>query len=157
MAKNRITRTVLQGSKFEAAKNLIDATVSFEQGDLLFLDTTSHLIKKVTAEADSATLLGIARTSVVNGKLKSPYQGTDVDAAVAATEIPGPVHGVIAKLVAKTGDAFVPGQKVGLDAASGAYHVTTTVTTKPVGIYQGPAIASAVAGQEIEVLIEAAY
>ena len=68
---------------------------------------------------------GIAPATIEDGKLPVPYV-TDVDASRAISAIPGPVAGVVAKLVLKTGDALAFGAPVYLDGASGAYHVTAT-------------------------------
>ena len=48
---------------------------------------------------------------------------------------------------------FRSGQLVGLNPAAGAYHVSSTILTNAVGVYQGPAIAAAVAGQEVEIYL----
>jgi hypothetical protein len=149
--KNRIVRSVSEKSIFPSAKEVVDATVSFAQGDLLVFDDTANLLKKPAAEAEGSTFLGIAIETVVDGKLASPYV-TDVDAAQAVSELPGPSYGVIAKLVLKTGDALNPGDSVYLYPAGGTYHVQAA-GTKAIGVYAGPAIASAAAGQEIEVLL----
>ena len=108
-ALNRIVREVNPSSYFESALPLIDATVSFNQGDLLYLDTSGHLIKAVTSDSNGATFLGISRATIVSGKLVSPYQGTAVDAAQAISDIAGPQFGVVAKMKLKSGDTFNPG------------------------------------------------
>lgn len=147
---NKITRTVNQKSLFESAKALVDATISWNQGDLIYLDTTNHLLKAVTAETQSADFMGVARQTIVNGKVASPYN-TDVVASQAIADIAGPVTGVIAKVILKTGDSINPGQFVGLDPASGTRNVSVTITTNAVGVYQGPALTTVAAGTEIEV------
>lgn len=149
---NRITRSVSPRSVFEAADFVTSTTADYNQGDLLIFDDTNNVIRKPTTEAECVTFLGIAIQSVVDGKVVSPYQGTAVDAAQGIASLPGPVYGVIAKLVAKTGDAFNPGDLVYGDPVSGAYHVQAA-GTKAIGVYQGKVIASAAAGQEIEVLL----
>lgn len=154
-AKNRIVRSEAPKSLFPSAKALITSTTSFNQGDLLVLDTTNHKIIVAAAETDGATILGIASVTVVNGKIQSPYN-TDVVASQAIADIPGPVYGVVAKLVLKTGEALVAGGLVYLDPATAAYGVAAS-GTKAIGIYQGAAISSATAGQEIEVLVGARY
>jgi len=156
MKGNNIVRSVNPYSLFEDVQNLINSTTTITQGELVYLDTVNHLIKPVAAEANSATFLGAMPVSVVNGKIQSPYN-TNVVASQAIQAIPGPKLGVVCKLTAKTGDAFVPGQKVALDPATGTDAVGTIITTASVGLYQGPAIAAAVAGQQIEVLLTSAY
>lgn len=148
---NNITRMVAPKSIFESAINVISSAISFNQGDLLYFDDTNNLIKKPAAETDGATFLGVARVTVVSGKLASPYN-TDVVASQAISDIPGPQYGVIAKLTLKTGDSISPGDKVYLDPATGTTGVTVS-GTKPIGIYQGKALTGVAAGTLIEVLI----
>jgi hypothetical protein len=149
---NKITRSVAPKSMFESAQAVISSAVSFEQGDLLVFDDATNLLKVPTLESQGSTFLGIAKVTIVSGKLAGPYTGTAVDAASAISDIPGPVYGVIAKVIAKTGDAFNPGDSVYLDPASGTRNVQAA-GTKVIGLYQGAAVASASAGQEIEVLL----
>jgi len=142
---NAIKRSVAPNAVFESATAQTDATVSYEQGDLLCLLT--GLIQKPAAEADGATFLGVARETVVLGKLARPYT-TDVDASQAASEIPGPQFGIEAEVISKTGDAWAVGGLVYLDPATGARGVTSA-GTKAIGVYLGPVIAAATAGQKI--------
>jgi hypothetical protein len=149
---NKIVRSVAPKSLFESAQALVDSTISWNQGDLIYLDTTNHLLKVVTAETQSANFMGVARVTIVSGKIASPYN-TDVVASQSIADVPGPQVGVVAKLVLKTGDSLAPGQQVGLYPAAGTRGVSSTITTNAVGVYQGPTIASATAGQEIEVYL----
>lgn len=155
IAVNNIKRQVAPVSLFESAKFVIDSTVSFNQGDLIALDTVNHVLKAVTASTDAPNFLGVAAVTIVSGKVKSPYQGTAVDAAQAIEDIKGPVSHVVVELIATTGDAFVPGALVYLTATD-AQTVTSTDpgTHDPIGVYQGKNIASASAGQKIEVFIK---
>jgi hypothetical protein len=148
---NKIVRDLGKKSVFPDATAEISSAVSFNQGDLLVFNDTTNLLKVPAAEAEGLTFLGIAEVTIVSGKLASPYV-TDVDAAQAISSIPGPVYNVVADLVAKTGDAFNPGDLVYLDPATGTRGVSST-GTKAIGVYQGKAIGSASAGQEIEVLL----
>jgi hypothetical protein len=113
----------------------------------------------VTSGELGVNFCGIASQSLVNGIPVSPIQGTDVDAAEGVPALDGPIYGVTASLVLKTSDAVDPGDVVYIDGASGTRHVTATQASgaKPIGIYQGPSISSAAAGQEIEVLLGATY
>lgn len=149
-AKNLITRSVRPGSIFESALALISSAVSFNQGDLLYLDTVNHLIKPVTADADGATILGISRATIVNGKLISSYSGTAVDASQAIEDIAGPQFGIIARLKLKSGDAFVPGGAV-YACAVDAQTVSSTGTNK-IGIFQDASI-TASSGSTGQVLL----
>jgi len=149
--KNTIVRSVAPKSLFESAIPALGAASDWEQGDLLVIKT--NVIQKAAVEADGEFMLGVARQTVTDGKVVGPYQGTAVDAAAALVDIAGPVYGVVAKCVAKTGDAFTVGCLVYLDPATGGRGVSVS-GTKAIGIYQGPALTAA-AGQEVEVLIGA--
>jgi len=146
-AKNRIVLDQERKSLFPDGTSVITSAVSFNQGDLLVFDDTNNRLKVPAAEAEGSTFVGIAIVTVVSGKLKSPYV-TDVDASAGASGLPGPVYAVVAKLIAKTADAFNPGDPVYLYPAGGAQYVSST-GTKQIGVYQGDVVASATAGQEI--------
>jgi hypothetical protein len=152
MTKNRITREAYGYSIFESARHLVNSTVNFDQGDLMYLD--SGLLAKQAVGATGANFLGIATVKVVAGKY-APIYPTDTNAAISASDVPGPRTNVIAKLPVKSGDALTPGDKVYPDPASGAYHVTTTAgSLVAIGVYQGPIVASATSGLEIEVFLK---
>ncbi len=148
---NNIVKYNAPKAVFEDAKNGLSSAVSWNQGDLLYFDDTNNLIKKPTAETDGATFLGVARCTIVSGKVASPYN-TDVVASQPIAEVPGPLFGVTANLVIKTGDSIAFGDFVYLDPATGSTGVTVT-GTKKIGIYQGPAITGAAAGTLIPVLL----
>lgn len=156
---NRIVKSISPKSVFDDMSALVDTTITFNQGDFLVLDTSAHLIKAVSGTGELGTnFLGISRVSISSGVPLSPVQGTDVDAAAGIAALAGPEYGVTVKAVLKTSDAANPGDKVYLDAGSGTHHVTTTAgSKKPIGVYVGPLVSSAAAGQEIEILIGAQY
>lgn len=150
IAKNRIVQSIAPKSLFPEASIVVDSTVSYNQGDLLCLD--SGLLKPVTGDADGATFLGVAPQTVVSGKPKAVYSGTAVDAAQAIEALSGPVYGVVAKMKLAVGDAFTPGALVYCSSTDAQ---TVTVTgTNPIGLYQGQSI-TAVAGSEGPVLLAA--
>ena len=124
-------------SMFEDALNLISSAISWNQGDLLYLDTTAHLLKPLDSDAHAASVCGIARQSIVSGKLYPVYQGTQVDAAGAIESVAGPQVGVIASLKLKSGDAFVPGAAVYFGGDAQTVSVTGTYI---VGYFQDAAI-----------------
>lgn len=148
---NKIVRDLGKKSVFPSAQAVISSAVSFNQGDLIVFDNTANLLAVPALESEGLTFVGIAEVTIVSGKLASPHV-TDVDASSAISDIPGPVYGVVAKLVCKTGDALAPGDLMYLDPATGRRGVTVA-GTKAIGIYQGAVVASAAAGQEIEVLL----
>ena len=148
-AKNRITRTERASSVFPDATQAIDATISYNQGDLLFFDDSANLLKPIAAEADAETFCGIAVNTVVLGVPKSPYSGTAVDAAQGKVAMTGPVYGVIAKLISNTGQPWNTGD-LAYASAVDAQHVGPT-GTKAIGVYVGPDVAAASEGQEVEI------
>ena len=152
LGKNNIVRSVNPKSTFESAINVIDSSTSFNQGDLLVFDTVTRTLRIAAVEGDGATFCGVARCSVVSGKLASPYQGTAVDAAQAISDVPGPLAGVICKLTLKTGDSLNAGQIVFLHPATGTDGVQSAGTVG-IGVYQGKTIAAAPAGTKVEVLL----
>jgi hypothetical protein len=153
LPKNTIVKSVCRSAVFDDVQPLIDATVSFNQGDFLILDTTNHLIAKPSAETDGATFLGVAVETIALGKLKKPYS-TDVDAATAISAVAGPVHGVEAQAVLKTGSTLTVGGLVYLDPATATNGVAAT-GTKAIGVYTGAqgAISGSAAGLVINVKI----
>lgn len=149
---NRITRSPQPQVVFPDMINGVSSSTDILQGDLCVL--ASNLVRKVTTGDLGTSFLGIAQVTIEDGKIPAPVT-TDVAASQAIVSIPGPVAGVVAKLVLKTGDAIAFGAPVYLDGASGAYHVTATqpMSGVAIGYYQGGTIASATAGQQIEVLL----
>lgn len=147
---NRIVRTVNKTSIFPDASALLNASNSWNQGDLLIYDATAKTIRKPTTEAECITFLGISEETIVAGKLAIPYT-TDVDASRAASAVPGPVSGVVAKLQLKSGDSLTAGSQVYGDPVTGAFNVQAA-GTKPIGVYQGAAV-TAGASTFVEVLL----
>ena len=137
VAKNRIVRQVAPISLFEEAQALVSSAISWNQGDLIYLDTTNNLLKALASDANAATICGIARQTIVSGKPSPVYQGTAVDASTAIEGIAGPQAGVIAKLKLKSGDAFVPGGSV---YYGGDAQTVSSSGTNVVGIFQDAAI-----------------
>lgn len=152
--KNRVTRSVAPKSLFESAKSATDVTVSYNQGDLMYFDSTAHLLKALDSDAHAAFAAGSAKVTVSLGKMVGPYAGLATDAASAVVDLPGPAYGVVAKMILKTGDAFNPGDKV---YYGGDAQTVSSTGTNPVGLFQGSAVSSAFAGQEGECLLGAAY
>lgn len=126
-ATNRVFREDAPKSFFPSAKAAISTAISWNQGDLLYLDTSAHLIKVVAATGNAATFLGVAVNTVISGKLQGPYQGlTAVTAAEAIADLAGPQFGLSAQMILKTSDAFVTGGKVYLTEGGTAQTVTST-------------------------------
>lgn len=157
--KNRIFRSENPRSLFESAKNVVTSASSWQQGDLLAYDTSSHIVRVVSSTADSANFLGIADNVVSSGKLVGPYSGlTKTDASEALGDLHGPVYGVEGMMKLKSGDVFTSGLKVYL--ANGA-DTQTVSSVDPgdanhIGIYVGPTV-TAGSGSEGPCLIGARY
>jgi len=151
VAKNRIVRQVAPISVFEDASALISSSISWNQGDLIYLDTTNNLLKPLASDANAAKICGIARQTIVSGKLSPVYQGTAVDASVAIEGLAGPQAGVIARLKLKSGDAFVPGQAV---YYGGDAQTVATTGTNPVGLFQDAAITAGATSEGDIMLIQ---
>lgn len=152
VARNNIIRSVNVGSVFESAKHMLSATNDWNQGDLLAVD--SGVIKAVTAVTDSAAFLGVAKQTIIDGKVQSPYSGTAVDASASIDDVAGPVFGVVASLKLKATEAFAPGALVYLDPADAQTVSSVQPGTEPsIGVYQGPNVASATSGQLGEIYI----
>lgn len=117
----------------------VAATADFDQGDLLMYDSSNKVIKRLAAESDGATFLGISPVTVVDGKIQGPYSGLATDSARAAGKIAGPVTGVVALLALKSGDTFSYGALVYADPSTGNYHVQAS-GTKAIGVYVGPTV-----------------
>jgi len=157
LSDNIIVRSIRPGAVFEDIQNMVNSSISINQGDLCFLDTATHLVKPTTGGAtEGAKILGISPVKIVSGLIPSPYQGTAVDASQKATSIPGPVYGVVGKLTLKTGDAFNPGDQVYVTATD-AQTVSVTANGSSIGVFVGVAVASATAGQKGEVHVGSRY
>lgn len=161
---NRITRKGPGKSLFEDASGVVGSSSTWGQGELLCMDASSFYLRRVAAMTDADTLVGISDNVVTAGKLAGPYDGlTPVDAAQSGPKFAGPKYGVEATLTAKTGDHFTPGCPVYLLVTGDTATVSVTDsggsghTLSHIGIYQGPDVASAAAGQQIKVLVGARW
>lgn len=137
---NRIVRSVDQNSLFEDCKALLSSAVTFNQGDLLYLNTSTHLLSRLSSEGNAATFCGISRVSVTNGVENGPYTGLASSSQVAIGATPGPVFGVEVSLILKSGDGVFPGSDIYADPANGNFHVQAS-GTKPIGCAAGSQVA----------------
>jgi len=151
IAKNRIVRQVAPISLFEEAQALVSSAIDWNQGDLIYLDTVANLLKPLGSDANAATICGIARQTIVAGKPKAVYQGTQVDAAAAIEGVAGPQAGVIAKMKLKSGDAFVPGGAV---YYGGDAQTVSSTGTNVVGIFQDAAITAGATSEGNVMLVQ---
>ncbi len=152
-AKGSNFNAIIQGGPgktvFESGKSVSSTASNWNQGDLVYLDTSAHVLKRVASTANAATIQGVADNVVTSGKLVGPYDGlTAVDAAQVTPDFVGPKYGCVASLILKTSDAFNPGDKVYLIEGGDSQTVSVTAAGgESVGIYVGVAVASAAAGQ----------
>ena len=140
--KNTITRSVSPASVFESAINQISSACTWNQGDMLYFDTGTNLIKPVAAEADGQYFLGIARQAIVSGVEPQPYT-TLTSGAQAIVDIGGPLYGVVAVVSLNSGDSFTPGCAVYCGPSDTNAQTVQVAGTYAVGIYQGVAITAA--------------
>jgi hypothetical protein len=138
-SQNRIIRSIAPKAIFEEAHSVISSASTWDQGDLLYFDTSAKVIKRLASEGNAATFLGIARTKIVSGVPASPYQGLASQPNEATGAVPGPQFGLIAALVLKSGDALSPGALVYADPATGNFNVQAS-GTKDIGVYQGASV-----------------
>lgn len=160
--KNTIVKEVAIKQIIPDVKVFTNSSISYNQGDHLIFDTANNVVRAATAEGEGATYLGIAALDVVSGQPRSPYSGIgDADVNTAIPSESGPLYGMTAKFILKTGDALVRGAGVYIYVTAGGRGVASSAGigpgTKPIGVYQGATISSAAAGQEIEVLVGARY
>lgn len=141
---NRIVRSPAPNSLFESALSLITSSSNFNQGDLIYLDTSAHTLKPVTSDGNGATICGIARVGVVNGVLVSAYS-TATSASQAIEDIPGPQFGVIGQMKLKNGDVFVPGQFV--YATTVDAQTVSASGSNAIGLYQGAQVTAGASTQ----------
>jgi|GEM_PF-6943564 len=132
---NNVKRKVATNTVVADIQKLVAATTSFNQGDLLFMDTTNHIVAPLVGETDGVTFLGIAPVTIVNGKYPASYV-TSVDASVGIPSIPGPTFGDEYSVILKSGDTLVSGQVVYADPATGTRNVQAS-GTKIIGVYTG--------------------
>lgn len=154
--KNTVIKEINNSQIFPDIKNFVGSSTTFNQGDFLFYDAATQIVKILASETDAATMVGVAALSIVNGKPVSPYQGLPVDAAQAIPSMNGPLYGNTNSCVLKTGVSINPGAALYADPATSARGVSPS-GTKQIGVYQGAAITSSAAGLEVEVLVGARF
>ena len=155
LPKNTLARVISPKTLFPDIQNVVNSSTSFDEGDLLIFNTTTHRLELPAAEADGATFVGVSPIKVTNGKPPAVY-ATDVDASAAIPAQMGPVFGNAFRVILKAGDAIQPGNQVYLDPASGTKNVSVT-GTKAIGTYYGKALTAAAGGTVIEVVIGARF
>jgi len=155
---NATVRKVATNTVVADIQNLLASSISFNQGDLLFMDTTNHVVAKLVGETDGVTFLGIAAVTVVSGKLPASYV-TDVDASVKTPAVPGPTFGDEFEVLLKSGDTVHGGDAVYADPASSSRGVQAA-GTKIIGVYtgaQGASVTGASGGTAIWCKLGARY
>lgn len=123
------------GLQIQAKVN--NATFPISQGDLCWWDNTAKLAKRVTADADAATLLGVAlQPSVVSSNLDNSSAPAEIAVQFEALA----VH----SFKTTAAETYTTGVKlyVGADAQT----VTTVAGSNAVGVVQLPANVASVTG-----------
>lgn len=147
-------------SLFDDGKSATGTGSTWNQGDFICYDSTLTYLRAVTATGDAVKIVGVADNAITSGQLNSPYGSlTPVNAAQVTPGFAGPKYGVTVRATLKTSDAFVLGGKVYL--ANGG-DTQTISSSDPgdgnyIGIFVGPGVASAAAGQTGDFLIGARY
>lgn len=148
-------------SLFNTGKSAVTSSSNWYQGDLIYFDTSNHILNVVAATGNAATFVGIADNTVQSGKLVGPYTGlTLTNSAEVTPGFVGPKFGVVANMILNTGDNFVIGGKVYLTDTQSSQTVTITDPSDHnyIGIFVGPsAVSSAAAGQQGWCLLGARY
>lgn len=155
VGKNTIVKEIAVNQVFDDITGMIASTASFNQGDLLMYSPTTYQVTTMVAEADAQYFIGVATEDIVTGKPRVPYS-TDVDSSIAAGAVNGPIYGVVASCILQTGQTINPGQAMYAAPSAGGRYVAGA-GTKIIGVYEGSAIASSVAGQVVNVRIGARY
>lgn len=148
---NSLARRIATKSFTADASKFVDATISFNQGDLLMLDGADQLIKPLSAETDGEFFVGIAPITIVDGKYPSAYN-TNVDASVKTPALAGPEYGDVHSVLIKAGEVLTPGCLLYADPVTGPRNVQAT-GTKAVGVYEGAALTVPAGGATIEMLV----
>lgn len=151
-------------SLFEDGKAATTSSSTWNQGELICMDSSGHYLRRVAATTDADTLVGMSDNVIISGKLAGPYDGlTAVDAAQVSPGFVGPKYGATAQVTLNTGDTVTPGAKLYL--VDGADTATVSVTDgggsghtgSYVGIYLGSGVTSAAAGTQIPMLVGARW
>lgn len=153
--KNTVNKQIREGAVIPDVKSFTNASISYNQGDLLIFDTANNVVRAPSAEAECAAFLGIASLDVVSGFPRSPYI-SQVDASQGVTSMEGPIYGNTFNMVLQTGTTMNPGAALyGSPVAVGVEpnNLVAATGTYQIGVYVGPVVTSSAAGQVVEVLI----
>jgi len=136
---NNKTRKVSTNTVIADVQALLTPSTNYNEGDFIII--SSNVLATPASETDGATLLGVAPTTVVNGKPASAIV-TDVDASQGIPATPGPEFGDEFLCTAKSGDAFTPGCAIylapGTTSPAGSKNGVSVSGTKIIGVYTGP-------------------
>ena len=157
IARNNLLRQVAPKSLFASMLPVLKAETacSWNQGDLLCMDTNVGYLRPVTGTGDSSILVGCALNTIQSGIMPSPYQGTAVDASQAIEDAGGPMYGSVFQMVLASGQTYNPGAPV--YATSDPQTVTAASGGVSVGIFQGRPVTTAATGTYGDVLIGARF
>lgn len=142
--KNGTFRRVNRNSLAEDITAAVGASTTYNAGDFLTFNLTTKTFGQLAGESDTQSFAGLAVQSVSSGKVPTAYT-TDVDGSAGYPQIKGPEFGDEVYATLKAGDSVTPGTVLGYNALSTSPKngVTTTITTKAIAIYFGPALTGA--------------
>lgn len=118
---NRVVYGAINGQGFhQALVPVSHSTFPFNQGDLLYLDTTAHLAKPLDSDAHGATILGVAlEPSNVSSNLDNGVVSHAATSALVGWDM-------IANLKTTAADVYHTGDVVYAGADAGTVSLTGT-------------------------------
>lgn len=152
---NTVARRIARKTLIPDLQAVVDATSTWNQGDLLVFDVGTAKVILPAAETEGATFLGISPISIVDGNFPPIYR-TDTEPPTGFPASAGPEYGDEHHVMLKGGDTLAPGGAVYLDPVSGPNFVQAA-GTKQIGLYSGPAVTAPAAGLDVVILIGARY
>lgn len=145
---NNIVKGVVNGMGFSQHDSVPcnNATFPIAEGDLVYWDSSAHLVKKLDTDAHAATLLGVAlKPSAVSSTIDS---SSEPDVSVG--------YGCIASFFTTAGETYNHGDLVYIGADAQTILNTTGPNVNPVGCIQlksGQAAVTGAAGVKIQVRV----
>lgn len=157
-ARNNLIRQVAPKSLFASALPVLSSAsgCTWNQGDLLCMDSNVGYLRPVTGTGDSSILVGCAVNTVVSGIQPSPVQGTAVDASAAIEDMSGPLYGTVHQLLLASGQTYKPGAAVYLTSTD-AQTVTAASGGVAIGLFQGKQVTTSATGTYGDVLVGARF
>lgn len=153
---NSLKRKVARNTVIADATPVINVSLSYNQGDLLILNSSTHLLALPVAESDGANFVGISPVTIQNGKVASALT---FDNATASCSIPGPEYGDEHEVILSSGQTVHAGDSVYLDPTNGTRNVQAS-GSNIIGTYtgaEGASVTGATGGSPITCKIFSRY